>query len=283
VGRSLAAALLIGFLLPLLKYSLLFDSFQLVWFWNLFGVDSGVQKAAAMATYSSGEWSELYALLPLISAILMLFALFAVPKRWRGLLLFIAGTVPLSLAFTLFCRGGEIYGLIFLPVTANGGGVMLALLISALLVAAVNHLGKHAIIHLHLRLLQSLGCLVLLLLTVLAFIAPDWNNFALYLLYLLWLAIALISTRGAISGSNDEGSRVLISLLFRVALLLTPIAVIIAQSSYDNPFVTYVLESGGGGLPLLVSSLKAFLIYSSMAMATGVGLVQMLGRRYAGR
>jgi hypothetical protein len=76
---------------------------------------------------------------------------------------------------------------------------------------------------------------------------------------------------------------VLISLLFRVALLLTPIAVIIAQSSYDNPFVTYVLESGGGVLPLLVVSLKAFLIYSSMAMATGVGLVQMLGRRYAGR
>ncbi len=279
----LAAALLLGFLLPHLKYSLLFDSFELVWFWNLLGVDSGVQQAAAMATYSSGEWSKLYALLPLISAVLMLLAAFAVPKRWRGLLLFIAGTGPLALAFTLFCSGGEIYGLIFLPVTANGGGMMLALLIAALLLAVVNHLGKHAIVHLHLRLLQSLGCLVMLLLTVLAFIAPDWNNFAMYLLYMVWLCIALVSIRGAISGSNDEGSQTLISLLFRVALLMTPIAVIIAQSAYDNPFVTYVVEGGGGLFPLLVASLKAFLIYYAMAMATGVGLVQMLGRRYAGR
>jgi hypothetical protein len=279
----LAIALMIGFLLPLLKKSLLFDSIHLIWFWNLLGFGLDGSQIAAMATYSSGQWNEVYLLLPLISAFLLFITLFAIPKRWRGLVMFVAGSVPLSLAFTLFWSGGEIYCLIFLPVTAAGGGLMLALLIAALLVATVNHLSKHSIVHLHLRLLQALGSLVLLLLTILAFIAPDWNNFALYLLYTVWLVIALLSIKGVIKGANDETSQVLISLLFRIALLLTPIAVIVAQSAYDNPFVTFVVESGGGVVPLVVSCLKAFLIYYSMAIAFGVGMVQMLGRRYAGR
>jgi hypothetical protein len=279
----LAICLLVGFLLPFLKKSLLYDSFNLIWFWNQLGFGVSGEQAAAMATYSSSQWGAAYALLPLISFVLVLLTAFAVPKSWRGLILFLAGSVPLLLAFTLFFSSGEIYGLIFLPNTAAGGGLMLALLFCALLVATVNHLAKHVIYHLHLRMLQGLGSLMLLLLTVLAFIAPDWNNFAMYLLYLVWLAIALLSLKGAITGANDEGNLSLISLLFRVALVLTPVAVIVAQSMYDNPFVTYVIESGGGVSPLILSSLKAFLIYYSMAIATGVGLVQILGQRYAGR
>jgi hypothetical protein len=279
----LAIALMIGFLLPLLKNSLLFDSFHLIWFWNLLGYGLEGPQVAAMATYSSGQWNEIYLLLPLTSAFLLFITLFAIPKRLRGLVLFIAGSVPLAFAFTMLRSGGEIYGLIFLPASAAGGGMMLALLIAALLVATVNHLSKHSIVHLHLRLLQALGSSFLLLLTIFAFITPDWNNYALYGLYTVWLVIALLSIKGVLKGANDETSQVLISLLFRIALLLTPIAVIVAQMAYDNPFVTFVVESGGGIIPLVVSCTKAFLIYYSMAIAIGVGMVQMLGRRYAGR
>jgi hypothetical protein len=42
-------------------------------------------------------------------------------------------------------------------------------------------------------------------------------------------------------------------------------------------------DNEAGVVPIAVASLKALFIYGGMALTAGVGLVQILGRRYAGR
>ena len=149
-------------------------------------------------------------------------------------------------------------------------------IVAVTLIAATNHLYKLSGPNLWLRILNGTGGGVLLVATLLATFAAPWNNWALYLLYIIFLALAGLSIKGTISGDPDSDTTSMVSLLLRGLLVWTPIATMTSQSGYDDPFVSYVVESGGGFISLLVASLKCYAIHYTMAFAMGIGLSGLL-------
>ena len=223
----LGFVLLVGLLIPFFVKNVLLDEFNFVWFWNLLDGAIDSQLVTIMDIPLSGEWVAIYTLLPLISAVLVLLTLFAMPKRWRGPTLFFAGFVPLTLSFTLFQNAGENYGVVFLPSSLFEGGIALLMLLSVLLVMTVNRLDKQSIVHPQLKLLQKISGLALLLAIILALVVVDWNN----------------------AGRN----------------------------------MRHLIDHEAGVVSQVIASIKSLIVFGGMATATGVGLVQMLGRRYSGR
>lgn len=272
-------ALLIGFCLPFLKRSILYDDFLFVWPWNQMGAGIDGPKAAAMATFSQGDLAWAYTLLPLLTAIGIGIGIPEKLHRLRGLFLFLLGGLPLLASLTYFHKEAETYGIIHLPMAWEGGALVFCVILAVIFIAATNHLYKLSGPNLILRVLNGLGGTVLLLATLLAMFAAPWNNWALYLLYLIFLAMAGLSIKGTISGDPDSDMTSYVSLLLRAILVWTPIATITSQSSYDDPFVTYVVESGGGVFTLFFASLKCYAIHYSMAIAMGLGLSGLLTAR----
>jgi hypothetical protein len=232
-----------------------------------------------MATFSQGDWLWLYALLPLITTAGTGASIFMSPGRWQAPLLLVCGGVPLLASLVPLHSEAEILGIIHLPMTWEGGAMLFVVIIAVALVAAANHIYKLSAPFLLLRLGYGLGGLVLLLATCLALVAPPWNNWALYLLYLLLMMVAGIALKGTFRGPPGDDLTGWVGLLLRAVLVWTPIAAITSQSSYSDPFVTYVVESDGGVLPTVIASLKCYASYYAMAIAIAVGLAGLLAQR----
>ena len=275
---SLVISLLLiaGFAWPLLKHSILFGSSQFIWPWQLMGFGMDAEKAAAMATISSGDSLLPWALVPLVTAILTMAARGKLSGKRRHLGFLIAGAVSTTLLFTVYFKEAELYGLILVPPTFGGGVMVLLTVFCGALVAATNHVRKTAPAGRFLRPLSALGGAVVLLAALLAIFGSDWGGWAIYPLYCLMLFAGTLGVVNALKADPDESSLNLTSLAVRGVLAWVPVAAVVTQKHADSAFVQYVINAGGGTANLAMSALKCFAIYYGCASVMALGLAGVL-------
>lgn len=270
--------LLGGFLFPLLKPSILFQTTVFIWPWNTMGMGNNEVSRAAMATYSMGQNMVLWTLLPLMAGIITLIIrrFRKSPVRFIGL--FGAGSVTFLLLIIALIRESEIFGIMFLPPTI-AAGVMISLAVaSAALIATANRTRKWFDTSKFLRIISGTGGTLLALFVIMPVLASsgEWRSWPMILLY---FSIFFYAVMGIISASQGTANRLFldkISFVSRISLIWLPFAALIAQASSNNPVVAYVIGSGGGAIHIFVSIVKAVLIYYGCVFLMTTGLVEFM-------
>jgi hypothetical protein len=134
--------LLGGFLFPILKSSMLFQTAVFIWPWNTIGLGNNEVTRAAMATYSTGQNMVLWTLLPLMAGIITLTTRSFRNSSVRFIGMFGTGVAILLFLTTALIKEAEILGIIFLPTTIAAGVMILLAVASAALIATANRIRK---------------------------------------------------------------------------------------------------------------------------------------------
>jgi len=275
-GAFLLGLMLIGgFLMPLLKWSVLFDSSVAVWPWQVMGIGvDSAKTAGAMGTLSDGQYAWIWGMLPLISGCAVLIGGGRLNPYGLAIVMISIGISMMVLLLVVFFEEAEILGWMFVPPTAGGGVMMLIIILSGISVAAANHLQKAYDNNGFIRMLSGVGGLLLAAGMVLQILAADdaWKGWSMILVYLFMILYGIMGITGAILAEPGEAKTSITSALLRVILWWTPFACLIAQKWSSSEFVSYVV-GGGGGIPQLVTSVvKGFLIYYGSAFLMALGL-----------
>jgi hypothetical protein len=276
---KLFAYLLIGgFVLPLFKHSIMFDSSVPVWPWNIMGLGINAQKAAAMATVSFPEHMLIWALLPIVAAITLLSGRQFIPLRGLSLAIFLVGGVSLILSLIVFHEEAEILGLMFTPPTVGAGVMILLAVAGGILVASANHLRKRFVELISIRILSGIGGGLLVALMGLQLFASDggWASWSMRLLYLLMIGYGVLGLLGAFRPKPEHAFLQRTSLVARAVLCWAPVACLIAQNWLSNPYTDFVTTGGGGFINIFISVAKSFLIYYGFSFLAAIGFTAYL-------
>ena len=285
-----AAAILLGFALPMPKASLAFGVGDvIIWPWQMLGIGISALHSAAMATPQGNVAPLMWSLVLIISSAAALgfrrISSDAV-RQWAWLL---TGLLTLTLILIVFQKKGFILGSIFWPPSMTAGVIWTMGLLAAATVAAVNHVRKLQAfsgkltgrISGRLRVLEGASAALLLLLSALMLSARPgpWGTWPVILAELLVIsyaatAIYAASRPGSIESPGPSLGR-LLSLLARLALLLLPLAGIIAQA-YVSKGPSLIVVNPGGLWPASIAHIKAALILAGAASVFGTGLAGLL-------
>lgn len=272
--------LIAGFCLPLVRHSLLFGESFLVWPWHIAGWYGDVGRAAALGTAADREYETLWALLPLVLGIVVLGLLRLGDVRERAGLLAGLGLCALVLLLMVFVGEAQVLGVVFTPPSSGGGAIVLVGIAAATLVVSANHAARSAPDALLPRWIAAISGFVLGAIILVFALASQgsWSAWSMWLLYALLGTLAVFGLLRGFNQEPDEDSLSRVGLLARVALVWGVPAMIIAQSSAGDDYVSYVLQGGGGVLPIVLGVLKAALIYGGSALVMAVGLAMLMQR-----
>jgi hypothetical protein len=278
IQRLSGGLLLAGYLVPLLKRSVLFDTSYLVWPWQLAGVAVGLEEQAATATAAGGENLAAWSLLPLIGGLIALALPHVRSIRNRSVAGAATGAAMLVLLLLVLVRENAVLGLVFTPPTRGGGALMLLGIGSCSVLAAANHTAKAAPPGAIPRWLVVAASLVVLALASLFLLAAvdAWAAWSLRALYLSLVAYALLGLWRTIQPQDTSVVTAWASALGRAILGWAAIAVVLAQSGSDDGFVTYVVQAGGGPLHVAIGAVKGFLIFVGAALLLAAGMTTTL-------
>ncbi|MCK4912044.1 MAG: hypothetical protein KAR83_10400, partial [Thermodesulfovibrionales bacterium] len=281
-----AAAILLGFALPMPKASLAFGmGAVIIWPWQMLGIGISAPHAAAMATPQSSGAPLMWSLaLILSSAAVLGFRRISkdTVRQWAWLL---TGLLTLALSLIVFQSEGSVLGSIFWPPSMTAGIVWMLGLLAAATAAGVNHVRKlHDVSEVsgRLRLLQGASGGLLLLLSALMLIARPgpwgtWPVIVAELLVISYAATAIYcASRPGLPGPSLGRH---LSLLARISLILLPLAGIIAQA-YVSKDPSLIVINPGGLWPASFAHIKAALILAGAASVFGAGLTGLIGRGY---
>jgi hypothetical protein len=277
--ERLAGWLLVaGCLVPLLKHSLLLDASYVVWPWQLAGLGVGLAESAALATAAGGENLAAWALLPLVGGLIAL-ALPRVPSlRTRGLAAMTTGVALLVLLLLVLVRENAVLGLVVAPPTRGAGTIMLLGIGACALLAASNHTAKTTPprdVSPALVIAASLIVAVLGLFFLLA--ASDvWAASSMRLLYVAVITYALLALWRTVRPRAAPVVTAWASTLARAILGWAVIAVVLAQSGSHDRLVVYVIEAGGGTVPVAIGAAKGFLIFAGAGLLLAAGITTAL-------
>jgi hypothetical protein len=277
-GRWASVLLLLGFVWPLYKTSLLAADSLLIWPWSLLGSPDSPIMAAALATPSGKETFLPWALVALGAGMATGLLRYAPALLVRAALMTGVGSVALLLLLVVYYQEAEILGLAFTPPTRGAGVVLFAFLLSAALVVVSNRLRKVYAASTALRTLAGIGGLLMGLLVVLAVVGGEgpWTAWSMILLYLLLGGQASLSLYSALTREVSETVTTMSSRLTRFIIGWSPLAVVIAQETTNDPYLQYVVEAGGGSLNTLLSVSKGFLMYFGSAYLMTLGLAGVM-------
>ncbi|MGR9012292.1 MAG: hypothetical protein ACU83U_01470 [Gammaproteobacteria bacterium] len=278
-GGNVFAYFLIGaFIIPLLKYSMLFASSVFIWPWNIIGLGVDAQKAAAMATASIPEHLLAWGLLPIIAAIGLLSGSRFMSLRSFTASQFLVGIASLILALVVFHEEAEILGLMFTPPTAEAGVMILLAVVGGALVAATNHLRKRYCEVKSLRVLSGIGGGIMVALMALQMLAADggWAGWSMMLLYALMIACGMLGLFSAFRPEPEDQLLQRISLVARVILWWAPVACLIAQNWLNDPYTNFVTSGGGGFINISIAVIKGFLMYYGFSFLMAIGFTAYL-------
>ena len=111
--RCAVLLLVVGFLLPLRKHSMLAGASYTVWPWQLAGLSKDPGVAMALGTYSEGAYPGSWVLLPLVTAGLVFLAGRTARGCVQTLAYLLTGLGSLILLLLVFIRENERLGLVF--------------------------------------------------------------------------------------------------------------------------------------------------------------------------
>ena len=269
--------LIAGFLMPLLKSSVLFNTTAVVWPWQIMGMGmENMTTNAAMATLSSGKHMLVWGLLPLIAGGISLFLSRRASLPHLSMAMVAIGAAMLILLMTVLIDEAEILGLMFVPPTTAAGVMMLIMIVSGMCIAIANYLQKRFDTMAMLKWFTLVGGFFLVVGMGLQLLIAEggWKGWSMILLYMGMILYGAVALTGAIRGHSNASQ---LSTLLRVILWWAPVACLIAQRWSSNDFVGYVI-GGGGGLPHIFSSVvKCFLIYYGSAFLMAAGLCGVIG------
>lgn len=277
-AKSIAIMLLIGFTLPLLKYSIMFGGSEIVWPWQIMGLGIDMQKAAAMATLSSADHMLLWGMLPFISGLTMLLCRKFLALQGLSMTMFAFGTLLLALLLIVFYQEAEILGLMFTPPTFEAGIMVSLVVIAGTAIASSNHIRKLYNDSKLLRWLSGIGGFLLAGAMILQLLIAEggWSGWSMIILYLIMIAYGIFAIINAFQSIPENTALQRISFLARAALYWAPVACLIAQNWLNDPFVGYVIGGGGGFINIVFSVTKTFLIYYGAALMMAIGFTSYL-------
>lgn len=273
--------LIAGFLMPLLKSSVLFNTTVVVWPWQVMGL--GIENTtinAAMATLSNGKHMLIWGMLPLVAGGISIFLSRRSSPSHLSMAIAAIGATMLILLMIVLIDEAEILGLMFIPPTAAAGVMMLIVIVSGMCIAIANHLQKRVDTIPMMKGFTLVGGFLLMVGMGLQLLIADggWNGWSMNLLYLGMILYGAMALTGAIRGHSTPSR---LSALLRAILWWAPVACLIAHKWSSNDFVGYVV-GGGGGLPHIFSSVvKCFLIYYGSAFLLAAGLCGLIGVKTA--
>lgn len=266
--------LLVGFLLPLVKRSMVANQYRIVWPWHLGGWSQDPVMAMVLGTYSEGAHPGVWTLLPLLGAGLAFLAARMASGSRQAALLVITGLGLLLSMLVAFFRENERLGLVFAPPTPGAGALIALAMALCGLIAATNHVLRTQA--------QSTGakrwggvagialcCIVLLF--ILGASGP-WAAWPMQSLYGMVLVYALMAVPRLFGGMPGNASLDRVGKLGRLAAAWSVIAAILAQRADQSGFSLYVVQAGGGTPATILAALKGFAILfgSTLIMATGI-------------
>jgi hypothetical protein len=277
-GRWASALLLLGFVWPLYKTSLLAADSLVIWPWSLFGAPASPIMAAALATPSGKETFLPWALVALGAGLVAGLLRYAPALSVRAALMASVGSAALLLLLVVYYQEAEILGLAFTPPTRGAGAVLFTFLLSAAFLVVSNRLRKVYTTLTALRIMAGISGLLVGLLVGLAMVGGEgpWTAWSMILLYLLLGGQASLSLYSALTREVSETVTTMSSRLTRFIIGWSPLAVVIAQETTSDPYLQYVVEAGGGSLHTLLSASKGFFMYFGGAYLMTLGLAGIM-------
>ncbi len=276
-----ALAILLGFLLPMPKASLLFGAGSvIIWPWQMLGIGIKATHTTAMATPQSAGAPVVWSLVLVISAV----AAIAIGRIRRPAVRnpawLVTGPLTLALVLIVFQGDGFILGSIFWP-PSMGAGVLWTLgLLASAVMASINRIRKLHDVSGRLRLLQGVsGGLLLILSALMLIMRPGaWGAWPIVIAELLIILFAAVGVYCALRPVPSlEG---FLSLLAKIALIALPAAGTIAQV-YVSHDPSNIIIAPGGLWPAALGHLKAALILGGAATVFCAGLIGLLLRKHS--
>lgn len=283
-ARCAAVLLIAGFLLPLFKRSMLAGESFIVWPWQLAGLGQNPGVAMALSTYSEGAHPGIWTLVPLVTACLV----FLVGRMAKGGLQTLAytlmGLTSLILLLLVFIKENERLGLVFTPPTPGAGIVTMVAIAAGALIAAANHASRMQPEATGPARWAGAGGIVLVGLALLFMVGGGgpWKAWSMWGLYGLVSIYALLASARLFREAPALASINRLSVVGRLLVAWSVIAVIVAQSTQLDGFSVYVVQGGGSTAGTVVAAVKSFLIFFGSALVMAVGIAAALAGRSKG-
>lgn len=255
--------LIVGFSLPLLKHSALMGESLILWPWDLLSGPSNLTKAAAMATESAPDNIVLWVLLPLIAGVVIIFLNLTENFRLKCYGSLLIGCLTLALMLTWLYQSAEILGLAFMPPTIAAGILCFINILCLAIIASVNHVKKQIDLGSFWHRSQWISGILLCLTALFYAFGSDraWATIPMQIGYFLMFIIGANAIRHGFWVIDDETALKVMSLLIRATLVWVFVATLIAQTNVKDPYLYYVVQSGGGWMQVFISSSKVWLTY----------------------
>jgi hypothetical protein len=270
--RLFSIMLILGMLLPMIKYNELTNSTVIVWPWQIAGLAASESIYAALKGFSGGGNMILWTLIPIISGVAGLVAIKFLSPLNRSILASVLGMLVFFLLSIVFIEESRILGVMFLPWSPVSGILYIILLLSAGMIAAANHLRKRFKPTKLFRFISAGGGILLGLLACSFFIMSSgpWQALPMLILYALFILYAVLGIFSAYKNGADKALLSFISKTSRITVCWAFVGVLVTQSFYPDP----TLAHGTAGSSLihgLGTLVKCVLVYTGSAFMMVMG------------
>ena len=277
--RCAVLLLIVGFLLPLRKHSMLAGESFMVWPWQLAGLSKDPGIVMALGTYSEGANPGSWTLLPLATAALVFLAGRTAKDSLQTLVYLLTGLGSLILLLVVFIRENERLGLIFAPPTLGAGIVMTITVTAGALIAAANHASRMQPDVSNPARWAGAGGILLTCLVLFFMLGGDgpWKSWPMWGLFGLALIYAVLAAARLFGGAPELISIRRLSVIGRLLVVWSVVAVILSQNAIQDGFSVYVIQGGGSTASTVFAAVKGFSILYGGALLIAVGIAGILG------
>ncbi|MFC1884127.1 hypothetical protein ACFL2O_05095 [Thermodesulfobacteriota bacterium] len=269
--------LILGFLLPMIKYSEIYKSTIIIWPWQLMGFVFGEDVRAAIKELSGGRSMVVWNLMPLFAGTAVLILKRYLSLIHRSIVMLIIGTFTFAMLVTIFIVESKILDVIFLPGSFSGGIMYIIFMLSAGMVAAANHLRKRFKSDGILRVISGVGGFFLFVVSLMLLITSigSWKALPMIILYVALLFYGALGIYSASQNIPDVSLLSLMSKTSRGVIFWAFLAALLAQTFFPDPILSQSI-SGGGLIHSFTSITKTAFIYLGSAFMAITGATALI-------